>query len=156
MAAKKIVATNRRARYDYSIDDTIEAGIVLEGPEVKSLREGKCSIQEAYATVEDGELWLVDMHISPYSAADDKKLDPRRRRKLLVHKRELSRLAGQVSAKGYTLIPLRVYFNERGYAKVELGLARGKRKYDKREAIAEREYQRRIQRLLGRRADMEG
>lgn len=155
MPERKIVATNRRARHDYTIDQTIEAGIVLEGPEVKSLREHKCSIQEAYAIVEDGELWLVDMHIAPYSAAHSGRLDPKRRRKLLVKKRELSRLAGQVSAKGYTLIPLRVYFNERGYAKVELGLARGKRQYDKREAIAEREYQRRVQRLAGRRMQEE-
>ena len=151
MAKKQIIATNRRARHDYFIEDTIEAGIVLEGHEVKSLREHRVSISEAYATIEDGELWLHDMHIAPYSAVgDQRKIDPRRPRKLLVKKAELRRLIGRVAEKGYTLIPLSLYFNERGYAKVELALARGKRKYDKREAIAERDYERRLRRLEGR------
>ncbi|MCD6351540.1 MAG: SsrA-binding protein SmpB [Armatimonadetes bacterium] len=153
MRAKQTVATNRRARHDYFIEDTFEAGLVLTGPEVKSLRAHQVSLQEAYATIEDGELWLVGMHIAPYKPAHDPRMDPRRPRKLLVKRRELKRLIGRVAAKGYTLIPLRVYFNERGYAKVEIGLARGKRQYDKREAIAEREYERRVQRLTGRRTE---
>jgi len=153
MAKKQIIATNRRARHDYFIEDTIEAGIVLEGHEVKSLREHRVSISEAFAAIENGELWLHDMHIAPYSATGDRKIDPRRPRKLLVKKSELRRLIGRVSEKGYTLIPLSLYFNERGYAKVELALARGKRKYDKREAIAERDYERRLRRLGGRITD---
>ena len=150
MARKQIIATNRRARHDYFIEDTIEAGIVLEGHEVKSLREHRVSINEAYAVIEDGELWLRDMHIAPYSSIGGQKVDPRRPRKLLVKKSELRRLIGRVAERGYTLIPLSLYFNERGYAKVELALARGKRKYDKREAIAERDYERRLRRLEGR------
>jgi SsrA-binding protein len=149
----KTVATNRRARHDYSVEDVIEAGIVLTGPEVKSLRAHQVSIQEAFATIENGELWLMGMHIAPYANRGHVTLDPRRPRKLLVTSRELRRLIGRIAAKGYTLIPLRVYFNERGYAKVQLGLARGKRQYDKREAIAERDYQRRVQRLTRRRLE---
>lgn len=150
MAPIRIVATNRRARHDYSIEDTIEAGLVLTGSEVKALRAHQVSLQEAFATFEGGELWLLGMHITPYKNSSQQGTDPRRPRKLLVRRRELRRLMGRVAAKGYTLIPLRLYFNERGYAKVELGLGRGKRQYDKREAIAEREYQRRVQRLSGR------
>ncbi|MBC7289495.1 MAG: SsrA-binding protein SmpB [Armatimonadetes bacterium] len=150
MARKQIIATNRRARHDYFIEDTLEAGIVLHGHEVKSLREHRVSIQEAYAVVENGELWLRDMHIAPYSSIGAEKTDPRRPRKLLVKKSELRRIVGRVAERGYTLVPLSLYFNERGYAKVELGLARGKRKYDKREAIAERDYERRLRRLEGK------
>ncbi len=150
MAPVRVVATNRRARHDYSIEDTIEAGLVLTGSEVKALRAHQVSLQEAFATFQGGELWLMGMHITPYKNSSQQGTDPRRPRKLLVRRRELRRLMGRVAAKGYTLVPLRLYFNERGYAKVELGLGRGKRQYDKREAIAEREYQRRVQRLSGR------
>lgn len=150
MARRVVIATNRRARHDYFIEDTIEAGLALQGHEVKSLREHNCSIAEAYATGENGELWLRDMYIAPYSARGYVNPDPRRPRKLLLHRRELQRLLSRVAEKGYTLVPLSLYFNERGIAKVELGLARGKRKYDKREAIAERDFQRRAQRLMGR------
>jgi SsrA-binding protein len=150
MARRVVVATNRRARHDYLIEETIEAGLALEGHEVKSLREHNCSITEAYAIGENGELWLRDMYIAPYSARGHVSPEPRRPRKLLLHRRELRRLLSRVAEKGYALIPLSLYFNERGIAKVELGLGRGKRKYDKREAIAEREFQRRTQRLMRR------
>jgi SsrA-binding protein len=150
MARRILIATNRRARHDYFIEDTLEAGLVLTGCEVKSLREHRVSLQEAYAAVENGELWLRDLYIAPYSARGYVNPDPRRRRKLLVKRNELRRLIGRVTERGYTLIPLSLYFNERGYAKVEIALAKGKRQYDKREAIAERDYERRIQRLRGR------
>lgn len=144
------IATNRRARHEYFIDDTLEAGLVLTGTEVKSLRTGRASIQEAFARVEGGEAWLYHMHIPPYDAGSIFNHDPERRRKLLLHRREVARLAGWAAQKGYTLIPLRLYFR-RGRAKVELGLARGRRQYDKRERIAERESERRIQRAIRRR-----
>jgi len=117
---------------------------VLTGSEVKALREHQVSMQEAYAVIENGELWLVGLYIAPYSHRGSVSLDPRRKRKLLVKRRELRRLIGRIATKGYTLVPLRLYFNSRGYAKVELGLGRGKRQYDKREALAERDYQRRL------------
>ncbi|MDQ7844394.1 MAG: SsrA-binding protein SmpB [Armatimonadota bacterium] len=145
-----VVATNRRARHEYHIEETYEAGLVLTGTEVKSLRAGRASIQEAFARVEDGEVWLYHMHIPPYEAGNIFNHEPRRRRKLLLHRREVDRLFGRVRQKGYALIPLRVYFR-RGLAKVELAVGRGKRQYDKREAIAEREADRRIAREIRRR-----
>jgi len=145
------VATNRRARYDYFIDDKLAAGIVLEGPEVKSVRARHVSLGEAYATVENGEVWLHSMRISPYQPATLQNPDPTRSRKLLLRKTEIHRLERRVREKGYTLIPLRMYFSPSGYAKIELGLCRGKTKYDKREAIAEREYERRKQQALSER-----
>ncbi len=150
MPEPKLIATNRRARHDYFIEDVLEAGLVLTGSEVKALREHQVSMQEAYAVIENGELWLVGLYIAPYSHRGSVSLDPRRKRKLLVKRRELRRLIGRIATKGYTLVPLRLYFNSRGYAKVELGLGRGKRQYDKREALAERDYQRRLQRLTER------
>ncbi|MDQ7820467.1 MAG: SsrA-binding protein SmpB [Armatimonadota bacterium] len=154
-SAERVVATNRRARFDYHIEDTLEAGLVLTGTEVKSLRAGRASIQEAYARIENGEVWLYHMHIPPYEAGSIFNHDPLRRRKLLLHRHEIRRLAGKVSQKGYTLIPLRVYFS-RGMAKVELALARGKRQYDRRAAIEEREAARRIARALRRRGPAPG
>jgi len=145
-----VVATNRRARHEYHIEETHEAGLVLTGTEVKSLRAGRASIQEAFARVEDGEVWLYHMHIPPYEAGNIFNHDPLRRRKLLLHRREVDRVFGRVQQKGYALIPLRLYFR-RGLAKVELGVARGKRQFDKRAAIAEREADRRIARVLRQR-----
>ena len=142
------VATNRRARYDYSIDDTFEAGLELRGAEVKSLRAHQVSIQEAYAAVEAGEVWLYNMHIAPYKSAGDENVEPYRPRKLLLHKSEIRRLHRAVRKKGYTLVPLKIYFTAQGYAKVQLGLAKGKRQYDKREALKERDFRRRADRAL--------
>jgi len=147
---ERLVATNRRARHEFHIEETYEAGLVLTGTEVKSLRAGRASIQDAHARVEDGEVWLYHMHIPPYEAGNIFNHDPLRRRKLLLHRREVDRLSGRVQQKGYTVVPLRVYFR-RGLAKVEIGLARGKRQYDRREAIAEREARRRMERAVRRR-----
>ncbi len=146
--AKRPIAQNRKARHDYLIESTLEAGLVLTGSEVKSLRRGRCSIGEAYAHEEGGELYLRNMHISPYEAANRLNHEPRRRRKLLVHRRELARLIGQIQRGGYTLVPLSIYFNERGIAKLELAVARGKRKADKRETEKRRDWQRQKARLM--------
>jgi len=132
---------NRKARHEYHIDETYEAGIVLTGTEVKSLRDGRASIQEAYCKVENGEVIIYGMHIAPYEQGNRFNVDPLRPRKLLLHKSEILRIARQLQEKGYTLIPLKVYF-DRGFAKVQLGLARGKKLYDKREAIAQRDLER--------------
>ncbi|QGP92250.1 SsrA-binding protein [Neomoorella glycerini] len=140
----KIVTDNRRARHDYFILETYEAGIALTGTEVKSLRNGKANIKDSYARVENGELILHDMHISPYEQGNRFNHEPRRPRRLLMHRYEIRRLYGKIREKGLTLIPLKVYFNERGRAKVELALAKGKRLYDKREDIAARDAQREI------------
>lgn len=140
----KMVTDNRRARHDYFIVETFEAGIALTGTEVKSLRNGKANIKDSYARVENGELILHDMHISPYEQGNRYNHEPRRPRRLLMHRYEIQRLYGKVREKGLTLIPLKVYFNERGRAKVELALARGKHLYDKREDIAARDAQREI------------
>jgi SsrA-binding protein len=137
---------NRRARFDYLVSDTFEAGIVLKGGEVKSIREGKANLQDSYARVEDHEVWLHGMHVSPYEFSRDE-LDPVRPRKLLLHHREIDELERATAEKGMTLVPLRVYFRD-GRAKVELGVARGKRSYDKRHAIAERQAKRDAQRAL--------
>jgi SsrA-binding protein len=143
----RVVATNRKARHDYAIEDTIEAGIVLIGSEIKSIRAGRVNLRDGYAAIEDGEVWLHNVHIAPYDPASRYGHEPRRRRKLLLHKREIARLERRVQEKGYTLVPLRLYL--RGdLAKVELALARGKRQYDKRAAIAEREARRRTERAI--------
>ncbi|MGM0669146.1 MAG: SsrA-binding protein SmpB [Gemmatimonadota bacterium] len=131
---KKVVATNRKARHEYEILDTFEAGLVLKGPEVKSLRDGKVGFQDAFARLERGEVWLYSLHISPYEQAGRENEDPLRTRKLLLHKHEIRRLAGQVEEKGLTLIPLQIYFR-RGYAKVTVALAKGRKLYDKREKL---------------------
>ena len=145
------VLTNRKARHDYSILDTWECGIVLHGAEVKSLREHHANLQDAYARVEDGEVWLHGMHVLPYPFARNE-LDPVRRRKLLLHHHEIEDMARKTGERGLTLVPLRVYFKE-GRAKVELGLARGKRNYDKRQALAARDAQREAERALRGRPD---
>jgi len=147
---ERLVATNRKARHEFFIEETYEAGLMLTGTEVKSLRGGRASIQESFARVEDGEIWLYHMHIPPYEAGNIFNHDPLRPRKLLLHRREVDRLYGRVQQKGYTLVPLRLYFR-RGIAKLELGLGRGKRQYDKRAAIAEREADRRIERAVRQR-----
>lgn len=144
MAVEKTICQNRKARHEYLILDSLEAGISLSGTEVKSLRAGKANLQDSYATVEDGEVWLHQAHISPYDPGSRYNVDPRRKRKLLLHRRQILRLGRQVVEKGLTLIPLRLYFKE-GYTKVELGLARGKRLYDKREAIKEKDEARRLE-----------
>ena len=147
---KLVVATNRRGRFDYEIVDTFEAGLVLLGPEVKSLRDGRANLGDAFASVHRGELWLEKLHISPYEAATrDNPTDPQRRRKLLVHRHEIERLEGRVAEKGLTLIPLTLYFRH-GRAKVEMGLARGKHRHDKRHSIRERELNRETQRSMRR------
>ncbi len=140
------VLTNRKARHDYSILDVWECGIVLEGAEVKSLREHHANLQEAYARVEDGEVWLNGMHILPYAFSRGD-IDPVRRRKLLLHAREIDEITRKTQEKGLTLIPLKVYFKD-GRAKVELGLAKGKKNYDKRHALAERDAKRDVERAL--------
>jgi SsrA-binding protein len=142
----QLVITNRKARYDYLVLDTWECGIMLEGPEVKSVRDGRANLQDAYARVEDGEVWLYGMHVSPYSYSR-MELDPVRKRKLLLHRKEITALERGTAEKGHTLVPLRVYFKD-GRAKVELALARGKRAYDKRHAIAERDARRETERAL--------
>jgi SsrA-binding protein len=143
--AERVIATNRKARHEYSILETFEAGIALKGAEVKSLRQGRASLQESYAALKNGEVWLLDMHISPYEQAADDSYEPTRKRKLLLHKKEIRRLVGKLAEKGLTLIPLRAYFKH-GIAKVELALAKGKRAYDKREAIKQRDMQRELER----------
>ncbi len=144
----RLVAENRRARFDYSIEDEIECGIVLMGSEVKALRQGGANIAESYAAVEDGELWLINARIAPYPPARAFGHEERRKRKLLVHKRELARLKAAAERKGMTLVPLRLYFNNKGIAKLLLGIARGKKLIDKRETEARRDWQRQKQRLL--------
>jgi SsrA-binding protein len=146
----KPVATNRRARHEFWIDEAHEAGIVLTGTEVKSLREGRASLVDSFARIERSEVWLHHLHISPYAQGNIHNPDPLRARKLLLHRREILRLQAKTQQKGYTLIPLRLYFR-RGVAKVELAVARGRHLYDKRERIAEREAERRIARGLGAR-----
>ncbi|SHI60635.1 SsrA-binding protein [Palleronia salina] len=143
----KVIAENRRARYDYAIEDDVECGIVLQGSEVKSLRTGQSNIAESYAAVEDGELWLVNSYIAPYDPAMFGHED-RRRRKLLVNRRELARLWNETQRKGMTLVPLVLHFNHRGIAKVKIGIAKGKKAPDKRETAAKRDWQRQKQRLL--------
>jgi SsrA-binding protein len=147
-SASKTVALNRKARHNYSIEDTLEAGIQLAGTEVKSLREGGVQITDSHAGEMGGELWLFNAHIPEYHGGNRFNHEPRRPRKLLVHKRELSRLIGSVAREGMTLVPLALYFNPRGIAKVELGLAKGKKKWDKRETEKARDWQREKGRLL--------
>lgn len=144
----KMVAQNRRARYDYAIEDTFEAGVILTGSEVKSLRRGQASINEAYASDQAGELFLLNAHIAPYDAAKTFGHEPRRARKLLLHRREIGRLIGAVRREGMTLVPLALYFNPRGRAKLQIALAKGKRKADIRAAVKDREWKLQKSRLL--------
>jgi SsrA-binding protein len=141
MAADKVISTNRKAYHDYEILETYEAGIVLRGTEVKSLRESQVNFKDCYAAVDNGEAWLIGCYISPYHHGTDANHDPERRRKLLLHKKEIGRLLGKVAERGLTLIPLRLYFKG-GRAKCELGLARGKKLHDKRASLREREAKR--------------
>jgi SsrA-binding protein len=145
-----IVATNRQAYHDYFVDETIEAGIVLTGTEVKSIREGKVNLRGAFARIKDSEVWLENVHIAEYELGTYMNHAPLRDRKLLMHRREIARLTQRIQAKGQTLVPLKLYFKD-NHVKVELGLCRGKKLYDKREAIAERESQRELARITKQR-----
>ena len=147
--SEKLVTTNRRARHEYHVEESLEAGLVLTGTEVKALRSGRASLAEAYARVQGEEVWLHHLHIPPYDAGNIFNHDPLRPRKLLLHRRQIERLTGRAGQKGYTIVPLRLYFS-RGRAKVEIAVARGKKLYDKREAIGEREAGREAQRALKR------
>ena len=146
--AHKIVAENRKARFNYEIVDTVEAGLVLTGTEVKSLREGKANIAESYATEEGGEIWLINSYLPEYLQANRFNHETRRRRKLLLNKREVNRLAGAVQKEGMSIVPLKIYFNDRGRAKLEVALARGKKLHDKRETVKERDWNRQKARLM--------
>jgi SsrA-binding protein len=143
----KLIAQNKKAYHDYHIEETLEAGIALTGTEVKSLRAGRANLRDSYAAVEEGELWLIGVHISPYDQGNIFNHDPLRKRKLLVHSRELRRMYGKVKVSGYTLVPTKLYFKE-GRAKVEIGLAKGKTTYDKRQSLAKKEADRDIQRAF--------
>lgn len=143
----KVVATNRKARFEYTIEDRYEAGIVLTGTEIKSVRAGAVSLGEGYVTVHNGELWLTDVHIAVYDQAGQMTHDPRRPRKLLMHRREIDRIQQAIQERGYTIVPMRMYLKG-PYAKVEVAVAKGKRQYDKREAIAARDAKRRVRREL--------
>lgn len=145
MRQKKIIANNKKARHDYFIDEVYETGIVLTGTEIKSIRQGKINLKESFAKIENGEVVVYQMHISPYEQGNRYNVDPVRPRKLLLHKQEIRKLIGYTTQKGLTLVPLSVYIDERGRAKLELAVARGKKLYDKREDIAKRDSDRRIQ-----------
>ena len=142
------VALNRKARHNYEINDTFEAGLVLTGTEIKSVRSGKVNLADAYARVERGEAWLMNAHIAPFEQGNRYNHDPKRTRKLLLHRREIDELLGKTKAKGQTIVPLRLYISTRGRAKIELGLARGKQRHDRRRDIAERDARRDIDREL--------
>lgn len=144
----KVIATNKKAYHDYFIDETFECGIALTGTEVKSLRENRATLRDSFATVRKGEVWLHGVHISPYSHGNRANVDTDRHRKLLLHKKEIRYLIGKTKEKGYTLVPLRMYFAPNNKAKVEIGLARGKKLYDKRDSIAKRDQERDMQRAL--------
>jgi SsrA-binding protein len=144
----KVIAENRRARFDYFIDDVVEAGIMLTGTEVKSLRVGRANIAESYAAVEGDEIVLINADIPPYTQANRFNHEPRRPRKLLLHRKEINRLIGAVQREGRTIIPTRLYWNDKGIAKLEIGLAKGKKLHDKRETAAERDWQRDKARLM--------
>jgi SsrA-binding protein len=145
---EKTIALNRRARHEYSIEDSMEAGIVLSGTEIKSIRAGKINLADAFARIERGEAWLVGAHIAPWEGGNRANHEPKRDRKLLLHRGQIDKLLGQTKAKGLTLIPLKIYITARGKAKLELGLGRGKQLYDKRRDIADRETRREIEREL--------
>ena len=145
--SQKIVTVNRKAYHDYHIEDTVEAGLVLTGTEIKSIRGGRVNLKDAYAKAENGEMWLVNAHIAQYPGGNRYNHEPTRPRKLLLHQREIADLSGEVLRKGYTVVPLKLYL-KKGIAKVELGLARGTKQYDKREAIAQRDDQRQMERAL--------
>jgi SsrA-binding protein len=145
---EKIAATNRKAFFDYTIEEKLEAGIVLKGTEVKSIRDGKVNLRDSYASVDHGEVVLHNCHISPYSHGNIMNHDPLRPRKLLLHRKEINKLLGKTQQKGLTLVPLRIYFSPRGQAKVEIALAKGKKQYDRRETIRDREAGREVERAM--------
>jgi len=149
---RKVIALNRKARHNYEIEEVFEAGIMLTGSEVKSLRNGKANIAESYASDEDGEIYLINSHIPEYQQAGRDNHNPRRHRKLLLHAREVARLMGSIQREGLTLIPLKLYFNKRGIAKLELGLARGKKLHDKRETARKRDWERQKARIMRERS----
>lgn len=146
----KVICYNKKAARDYFIDEVYEAGIVLLGPEVKSLRQGWASINDSYAKIKKGELFLYNMYIKPYPYAHHVSIDPNRPRKLLLNRREINRLIGKTEERGYTLIPIKVYFSPKGWAKIQLALAKGKRKYDKRRALKEKELKRELENIKKR------
>jgi len=145
MSIGKLIANNKKAWHEYFIEDTYEAGIVLTGTEVKSIRMGRVNIKESYAEIKDNEVFVVGMHISPYEMGNRYNVDPLRRRKLLLHKKEINKLIGYTTQKGLTLVPLKVYINPKGLVKVDLGVAKGKKLYDKRQSMAKRDSDRRLQ-----------
>jgi len=145
---ERLIASNKKAYHDYFIDETFEAGIALTGTEVKSLREHKANLRDSFAAVRKGEVWLHNVHISHYSHGNRSNVDPNRERKLLLHKKEIRYLIGKTKERGYTLVPLKLYLSPANIVKVELGLARGKKQYDKRASIAERDQQRDVERAL--------
>lgn len=147
---KKLVANNKKAFHDFFIEDKYEAGIALTGTEIKSVRQGKVNIKESYARVKDGQVDIIGMHISPYEQGNIFNVDPLRERRLLLHKREIRKIENQVTTKGKTLVPLRMYINEDGRAKLEIGVAQGKKNYDKRQDIAKRDAERRMQKAVRR------
>ena len=148
MKQKKLVASNKKARHEYFIEETYETGIVLTGTEIKSVRMGKVSIKESYAKIDNGEVIILGMNISPYEQGNRFNVDPVRPRKLLMHKQEIRKLIGYTTQKGFTLVPLSMYINEKGLAKLELGVARGKKNYDKREDIAKRDADKKMQQAM--------
>ena len=147
----KNIALNRKARHDYFVDETLEVGIVLTGTEVKSLRAGRVNLRDGYVVVRDGELWMTNVHIAPYDQGNRENHEPRRERKLLAHRRQIDRLYGRIRERGYTIVPLRLYW-ERNRVKAEIALVRGKKQYDKRATLARKESERAIQRALKDRA----
>jgi SsrA-binding protein len=143
------IALNRRARHEYHVEDTVEAGLVLRGTEIKSIRAGRVSLADAYARIERGEAWIIGLHIAPWESTDVRfNHEPKRQRKLLLHRDEIDELLGRTKAKGLTLVPLRLYINDQGKAKLELGLARGKQTWDRRREIAERDARRETERAV--------
>lgn len=148
----KVIANNKKARHEYFVDEVYEAGLVLTGTEIKSIRNGKVSIKEAYAKIINGEALILGMNISPYEQGNRFNVDPLRPRKLLLHRREINKLIGKLKVGGVTLIPLRIYLNDRGKAKIEIAVARGKKLYDKRDSIAKRDTDRKMQRAMKKQA----
>lgn len=148
MSVGKVISQNKKAYHDYFIEETFEAGIVLKGTEVKSIRMGKVNVNDSYCDVKTGEALIINMHISPYEMGNIQNVDPIRKRKLLMHKREITKLIGYTTQQGYTLIPLKVYLSPAGLVKVEIGVAKGKKLYDKRETLAKRDADRHIQKEL--------
>ncbi|MBO4990762.1 MAG: SsrA-binding protein SmpB [Firmicutes bacterium] len=148
MGQRKLLANNKKARHDYFIEEVYEAGLVLTGTEIKSVRQGRMNLKESYAKIENGEVFIYNMHISPYEQGNRYNVDPLRERKLLLHKQEIRKLIGYTTQKGLTLVPLQVYLNEKGLVKMEIAVARGKKLYDKREDIAKRDAGRRMERMM--------